>query len=75
MLGVVTWVFMKITNPSNYFRYFEKSKSQIFNVSINSNIEDFKKISYTEFYSLLSTKIYDQNELREYIKNKLIQND
>ena len=63
--------FYENHNPSNYFRYFEKSKSQIFNVSINSNIEDFKKITYSEFYTLLSNQIFNQDELRNYIKDKI----
>ena len=70
--GINNYGFYENHNPSNYFRHFGKSKSKIYNASINSNIEDFKKISYTKFYSLLSTKIYDQNELREYIKIELI---
>jgi hypothetical protein len=58
-------------NPNNYFKYFNNCKSKIYNVSPDSTIENFKKIDYSKFYSLLSNQIFNQEELREEIKNKL----
>lgn len=58
-------------NPDFYFKHFSNSKSKIYNVSPKSNITVFKKIDYSEFYSLLSNEKYNQDELRQYIKQKL----
>lgn len=58
-------------NPSNYFKFFEKCSSKIYNVSLNSNITSFEKISYEQMFNLLSTNKYNQEELRVEIKNKL----
>lgn len=63
--------FYENHNPENYFKYFKNSKSKIYNISPNSNIETFEKISYITFFNLLSTKIYNQAELRKAIKNIL----
>jgi len=63
--------FYENHDPNNYFKYFEKSKSKIYNVNPNSNIENFKKIDYTEMYSLLSNQIFNQDDLRAYIKTKV----
>lgn len=58
-------------NPNNYFKFFDNSKSEIYNVNLKSNIENFKKIDYTKMYSLLSNQIFNQDELREKIKKEL----
>jgi len=55
-------------DPNEFFQFFNKSKSKIYNVNPNSNIENFEKISYATMFSLLSNVVYDQNELREEIK-------
>lgn len=44
---------------------------KIFNVGLKSNIPCFPKISYDEFFELLDKKQYNQEELRQYIKEKL----
>jgi hypothetical protein len=55
-----------------YFRPFTKEhKVKIFNVSPDSNINVFKKISYDEFFAMLDEKIYPQDELRNEIRAKL----
>ena len=60
-------------DPNYYFKPFESEKGiKIYNVNPNSNIENFKKIDYTEMYSLLSNQIFEQEELREEIKIKLL---
>jgi len=60
--------FYENHDPNNYFKIFDKCKSKIYNVNPNSNIENFKKITYSELYTLLSNQIFEQDELRNYIK-------
>jgi len=62
--------FYENHDPNNYFKYFDKSKSKIYNVSPNSNINNFKKITYSELYTLLSNQIFNQDELRNYVKEQ-----
>jgi len=58
-------------DPSNYFKFFEKTSSKIFNVSLQSNINDFEKISYEQMFTLLSTSAINQDDLRAHIKTIL----
>jgi len=64
--------FYENHDPNNYFKYFNNCKSKIYNVNPNSNIENFKKITYSEFYTLLSNQIFEQEELRNYIKKIIL---
>jgi len=59
-------------DPHNYFKSFQEPKLNIYNVSLESNIETFDKIDYTEMYSLLSNEIYDQENLRNEVRSKLL---
>lgn len=45
--------FYENHNANQYFKYFNSCKSKIYNVSLNSNIENFEKISYPQFISIL----------------------
>jgi len=54
-------------NPVEYFKFFEKSLSKIYNVSLNSNITSFEKISYAQMFNLLNNEKIKQEELREEI--------
>jgi hypothetical protein len=56
-------VFRRFLNLNNNLK--------IYNVSPNSNIPTFKKITYPEMFSLLNKETYNQDELRKYIKEKL----
>jgi hypothetical protein len=56
-------VFRRFLNLNNNLK--------IYNVSLNSNIPTFKKITYPEMFSLLNKETYNQDELRKYIKEKL----
>ena len=58
-------------NPDNYFKFFKDSKSKIYNVSLQSNINNFEKIDYTTFFNLLSDVVYNQEELRQELRKKL----
>lgn len=55
-------------NPNNYFKYFLEEKNlKIYNVSLNSNIECFEKVSYEEIFKLLNKEVYNQEEIRKEI--------
>jgi len=52
------------------FRDLEGIK--IYNVGLESKLEEFEKIDYKEFYNKLSNGQLNQNKIRENIKKKLI---
>jgi len=55
------------------FDVYKNCKSKIFNVSINSAINTFEKITYENFIDLLkSFKTINQNEIKKIILNKII---
>ena len=58
-------------DPDYYFKYFIESNITIYNVSKQSNINNFEKICYADMFKKLNFNRYNQLELREYIKNKL----
>ena len=71
--GIGKTTLYKNNNPTHRFKYFAKEKElKIYNVSLQSSIEDFEKISYEKMYELLSKEEVNQEELREIIKNKII---
>jgi len=49
----------------------EEKKVKIYNVSLNSKINVFEKISYDEFFKKLDRNKYNQEELRRWIKASL----
>jgi hypothetical protein len=51
----------------------QETNIKIYNVSLQSNINCFEKISYPTMFNILDDVRYDQNELRKYI-NKLAKN-
>lgn len=56
----------------NDFRPFVKEKKvKIYNVSVDSKLLQFEKITYDEFFKKLDNKTYNQEELRKWIKEKL----
>jgi len=68
--GLGYYGFYEGHNPNNMFKFFDNSKSKIYNVSPNSNIENFEKISYEYMFTLLNNKKLNQEEIRIIIKNK-----
>jgi len=65
--------FYEKHKSSNYFScYLQEKNIKIYNVSLNSNIGEFEKINYPTMFDLLDDVRYDQEELRELIKNKII---
>ena len=59
-------------NPDKVFEKFIKKDVKIFNVSPESNITVFEKINYEHMFTLLNKEIYNQDELRTYVKEKLL---
>lgn len=58
-------------NPDKEFKKFIKDNVKIYNVSPESNIECFEKIDYPTFLNLLNHQTYNQEELRQVIREKL----
>lgn len=58
-------------NPDKLFSCFKECNLKIYNVSLQSNIETFEKISYQEMFDLLSPETINQTKLREEIIEKL----
>lgn len=61
--------FYNNQNPDVYFKHFLNSKTNIYNVSPESNINTLKKIDYTQMYNLLSKESINQEEIRIQIRN------
>lgn len=51
--------------------YLNETKVRVFNVSLNSTINTFPKISYDEFFKRLDNKKHNQPQLRDWIKEKV----
>jgi len=59
-------------NTEKYWKCYTNLKDvKIYNVSPESNILSFEKISYVQMFSLLSTERHNQNEIRRDIREKL----
>jgi len=67
--------YYKNNNPDNFFGHFKEPKIKIYNVSQLSSIQSFEKIAYEQMFSSLSNEHYDQSELRQEIRKKLINTD
>ena len=52
------------------FDVFKGATAKIYNVSLESNINSFEKISYERFFELLDKEEYNQEELLEYVKSR-----
>jgi hypothetical protein len=57
--------------PDVFFKFFVEPKLKIYNVSLNSNITLFEKISYEKMFELLSKEEVNQEELRADIRRRL----
>lgn len=64
--------FFQTHCPDNmFFKYFKEPNLKIYNVSLNSNINSFEKISYKQMFSNLNSDTFNQDELRTQIKEKI----
>lgn len=70
-IGHTTWYDTKGRVEEDFGCYKNEKQCRIINVSPLSKINIFPKINYNQFFKELSPEIYDQNELREWIKNEL----
>jgi len=70
-VGKVSYYRTKGKAQNDFHPFAKEKKVKIYNVSLNSKIPQFEKISYDKFFSLLNNKKYNQVVLREWIKNKL----
>lgn len=62
----------KTHSSTKAFAPFNKlSNLKIYNVSLDSNIDVFEKISYVEFFNKLNNEVFSQEELRQEIRRKL----
>ena len=73
-IGEVTHFNCKGRVEENYSPYKNEKKCKIYNVSLVSKIPEdiFEKISYDRFFELLDKEIYNQEDLRKEIKEKII---
>jgi len=70
-IGRVNYYCTKNRADKDFGNYVNETKVKIYNVSLNSNINVLSKLSYEQFFQLLSNKTYNQKELRNSIKHKL----
>lgn len=71
-IGKDSYYVQKNREDRDFGVYKDEQKVKIYNVSLISKIKTFDKISYDEFFSKLDNNTYNQDELREEIKQKLI---
>jgi len=69
--GKINYYNAKDRAKKDFSVYKNEKKIRIYNVSPDSRIPTFPKIDYSTFFKMLDKHTYDQNELREYIKEKL----
>lgn len=70
-VGKCSYYDVKDRDEKDYGVYKQEQRIRIYNVSLQSNIRIFPKISYDEFFKKLDTNRYNQDELRLLIKTKL----
>lgn len=70
-IGKINYYNTKGRVDRDFGVYSSEKQCKIFNVSLESKINTFPKISYSEFFNKLDKKTYNQTILRERIKQKL----
>lgn len=70
-IGKINYYNTKGRADRDYGVFAEEQKIKIYNVSLDSRINTFPKISYNKFFSMLDNNTYDQIRLRQQIKTKL----
>jgi len=70
-VGKVSYYDTKDRGDKDFGCFKNENKVKIWNVSPLSKINVFEKIDYTTFFQKLNPEIFNQDELREYIKTKL----
>jgi len=60
--------YYQVHDPNNFFKHYNEPNIKIYNVSLNSNISNFEKISYERMFELLDKETYNKevrNEIRD----------
>ena len=70
-IGKVNYYKAKGRADRDFGVYSEEKKIKIYNVSIDSKINTFPKISYDKFFSMLDNNVHDQMRLRQLIRKQL----
>ena len=70
-IGKINYYGAKGRVDRDFTPFKNEKKVRIFNVSLQSKINTFPKISYDQFFKMLDKNIYDQTELRAFIKTRL----
>lgn len=70
-IGKINYYRSKNRADKDYEVYSKETKCEIYNVSIDSRINTFPKISYDIFFSMLDNNTYDQFLLRKHIRQQL----
>jgi len=70
-IGKANWYNKNDGDIKDYGVYKDEKHVKIYNVSLNSHIRLFPKISYEQFFSMLSPTTYPQDQLRSEILIKL----
>ena len=70
-IGKINYYNTKGKADKDFGVYSFEKQCKIYNVSLDSKIEIFPKISYDKFFSMLDNETYNQDILRQKIKRKL----
>ena len=70
-IGKVNYYKNKGRADRDFGVYAGEKKIKIYNVSLDSKINTFPKISYDNFFSMLDSDTFDQSRLRDIIRKKL----
>lgn len=70
-VGKVSYYEAKDRGEKDFGCFRQEKKIRIFNVSPLSKINVFPKLSYDEFFQKLDKEIYNQEDLRTFIREKL----
>ena len=70
-VGKVNYYKAKGRADRDFGVYENETKIKIYNVSLESKINTFPKISYSQFFKQLDDNIHDQDRLRQVIRKKL----
>jgi hypothetical protein len=70
-IGKVSYYSTKDRDKRDFGVFKEEKKVKIYNVSLTSKINVFDKISYDDFFNKLDGNKYDQEELRNKIRQML----
>jgi len=70
-VGKTSYYDVRDRDKKDFGCFAQEKKIHIYNVSPLSNINVFEKIDYKTFFEKLNSEIFNQEELREYIKIQL----